>query len=132
MDGLEIDGDGARPAVWRRAAHAPDQLPNPRRLRGIAAAVENSGFTLATLDDDLLPPGQHPNPVGRIGAVERAAFIAAATSTLGIVPVVSTTYAEPFLHTSAANISAIRLYESLGFTPRRRLTFLLLRVPQRH
>src|SRR5205085_1552333 len=49
-----------------------------------------------TLDDDLLPPGGRPNPVGRIGAVERAAFIAASTSTLGIAPVVSTTYAEPF------------------------------------
>ena len=93
---IEIDGDGAHPAAWRRAAHAPDRLLTPQRIREVATVVENSGFTLATVDDDLLPPGDGPNPVGRIGAVERAAFIAAATSTLGIAPTVSTTYAEPF------------------------------------
>jgi alkanesulfonate monooxygenase SsuD/methylene tetrahydromethanopterin reductase-like flavin-dependent oxidoreductase (luciferase family) len=93
---VEIDGDGAHPAAWRRATHAPDQLLTPRHVRRVAAIVENTGFALATVDDDLLPPGDHPDPVGRIGAVERAAFIAAATSTLGIAPVVSTTYAEPF------------------------------------
>ncbi|AUG80090.1 Acetyltransferase [Kitasatospora sp. MMS16-BH015] len=35
----------------------------------------------------------------------------------------------PFLHTSAANTTAIRLYESIGFTLRRRPDFLLLRAP---
>lgn len=93
---VEIDGDGAHPAAWRRATHSPAQLLAPARLRGIAAVVENAGFTLATLDDDLLPPDDSPNPTGRIGAVERSAFTAAATSTLGIAPVVSTTYTEPF------------------------------------
>lgn len=34
--------------------------------------------------------------VGRIGAVERAAFLAASTSVVGIAPVVPLTYAEPF------------------------------------
>ncbi|QUQ65673.1 LLM class flavin-dependent oxidoreductase [Kutzneria sp. CA-103260] len=93
---IEVDGDGAHPAAWRRAAHAPDQLLTPRRVRSVATIAENAGFTLATVDDDLLPPGDGPNPAGRIGAVERAAFIAAATSTLGVAPTVSTTYTEPF------------------------------------
>ena len=93
---IEIDGDGAHPAAWRRAAHAPDRLLTPQRVRTVATIAENAGFTLATVDDDLLPPGDQPNPVGRIGAVERAAFVAAATTTLGIVPTISTTYAEPF------------------------------------
>ncbi|GAA3524352.1 GNAT family N-acetyltransferase [Amycolatopsis ultiminotia] len=35
----------------------------------------------------------------------------------------------PFLHTSAANVSAIRLYESLGFRLRRRTVFGQARVP---
>ena len=74
---IEIDGDGAHPAASRRAAHAPDQLLTPHRVRSVATIAENSGFTLATVDDDLLPPGGRPQPVGRIGAVERAAFIAA-------------------------------------------------------
>ncbi|MHC3469570.1 LLM class flavin-dependent oxidoreductase [Streptomyces sp. 7R007] len=93
---VEIDGDGTHPAAWRRAAHAPDQLLTPRRVARVAAVAENAGFTLITLDDSVLPPGAAPDPVGRIGAVERAAFAAASTSTIGIAPVVPVTYAEPF------------------------------------
>ncbi|MFF9167689.1 MULTISPECIES: LLM class flavin-dependent oxidoreductase [unclassified Streptomyces] len=93
---VEIDGDGAHPAAWRRAAHSPDQLLTPRRVAQVAAIAENAGFTLVTLEDGVLPPGTAPDPVGRIGAVERAAFVAASTSTLGIAPVVPVTYAEPF------------------------------------
>ncbi|WP_329550836.1 LLM class flavin-dependent oxidoreductase [Streptomyces sp. NBC_00696] len=93
---LEIDGDGAHPAAWRRAAHSPDHLLSPRRVARVAAAAENAGFTLLTLDDGALPPGAAPDVVGRIGAVERAAFLAASTSVVGIAPVVPLTYAEPF------------------------------------
>ncbi|MFC7964441.1 LLM class flavin-dependent oxidoreductase [Streptomyces cinereoruber] len=95
---VEIDGDGAHPAAWRRAAHAPGELLSPRRLARTAAAAENAGFTLVTLEDSILPPGSADGtgPVGRIGAVERAAFAAASTSVLGVAPVLATTYAEPF------------------------------------
>ncbi|WP_442816119.1 GNAT family N-acetyltransferase [Streptomyces sp. NBC_01233] len=37
----------------------------------------------------------------------------------------------PFLHAAAANTGAVRLYESMGFTPRRRPLFLGLRTPAR-
>jgi predicted GNAT family acetyltransferase len=37
----------------------------------------------------------------------------------------------PFLHASAANTNAIRLYEALGFTVRRQTIFLAARVPAR-
>ncbi|MDC2960480.1 LLM class flavin-dependent oxidoreductase [Streptomyces gilvifuscus] len=93
---VEIDGDGTHPAAWRRAAHSPEQLLTPRRVAQVAAVAEHAGFTLITLEDGVLPPGAAPDPVGRIGAVERAAFIAASTSTIGIAPVVPVTYAEPF------------------------------------
>ncbi|SHH29868.1 LLM class flavin-dependent oxidoreductase [Streptomyces sp. 3214.6] len=93
---IEIDGDGAHPASWRRAAHAPDELLTPRRAARMATAAENAGFTLITLDDGLLPPGRGQDIGGRIGAIERAAFIAASTSVLGIAPVAPVTYAEPF------------------------------------
>ncbi|GGU96408.1 monooxygenase [Streptomyces litmocidini] len=99
---VEIDGDGAHPAAWRRAAHSPGELLTPRRLARVAAVAENAGFTLVTLEDSILPPGagngpgDGSGPVGRIGAVERAAFVAASTSVLGVAPVVATTYAEPF------------------------------------
>ncbi|MDT0408417.1 MULTISPECIES: GNAT family N-acetyltransferase [Streptomyces] len=35
----------------------------------------------------------------------------------------------PFLHAAASNTNAIRLYESIGFTLRRRTTFLAVRTP---
>ncbi|MFF0753234.1 LLM class flavin-dependent oxidoreductase [Streptomyces sp. NPDC004267] len=95
---VEIDGDGDHPAAWRRSAHAPGALLGPRRVARTAAVAENAGFTLVTLDDDILPPGSAASggPAGRLGAVERAAFIAASTSLIGVAPVVATTYAEPF------------------------------------
>jgi luciferase-like monooxygenase len=105
---LEIDGAGAHPAAWRRARPAPDQLLSPQRLRAVAQVAERAGFTAVTIDDDLLPPGRHPDPVGRIGAVERAAFVAEATSVLSVVPVVSTTHTEPFhVSTQIASIDHI-------------------------
>ncbi|MET8979550.1 LLM class flavin-dependent oxidoreductase [Streptomyces sp. NPDC004539] len=72
---VEIDGPGGS--------------PSPQRLARAAVSAENAGFTLITLDDSTLVPG-------RIGAVERAAFVAASTTTVGIAPVVPVTYAEPF------------------------------------
>ncbi|MEU8950571.1 LLM class flavin-dependent oxidoreductase [Streptomyces sp. NPDC048489] len=105
---VELDGDGAHLAAWRRAAHSPDQLITPRRVAQVAAIAENAGFTLITLDDGVLPPGAAPDPVGRIGAVERAAFVAASTSTIGIAPVVPVTYAEPF-HVSSQLASLDRI-----------------------
>lgn len=77
--GIELDGDGFHPAdVLRKRVHA----------------AENAGFTFATFEDSLAP--ERPVPGGRIDAVTRAAFVAPRTSTLGLVPVVAATYAEPF------------------------------------
>ncbi|MBC2639616.1 MULTISPECIES: LLM class flavin-dependent oxidoreductase [unclassified Rhodococcus (in: high G+C Gram-positive bacteria)] len=98
--GIELDGEGAHPEAWRRAGHSPDRLLTGRTVADRVAAAENAGFTFATFEDSLLPPGADGGPVGRIDAVNRAAFVAATTSTLGLVPVVGTTYAEPF-HTSS-------------------------------
>lgn len=94
--GIEIDGDGSHPAAWRRAAHPPAGLFDPRRLARLAETAERAGFAFVTLDDDIVPPSAHPDVTGRIGSVERAAYISAALSTLSVVPAVSTTYTEPF------------------------------------
>ena len=118
---LEIDGAGSHPAAWRRAAHPPHESLRPRRIRALAQAAERAGFTLVTISDDLLPPDGGAHPQGRIGAVERAAFIAASTSVLSVAPVISTTYAEPF-HVSSQlasidHISAGRTGWLVGTSP---------------
>ncbi|SHK49637.1 Luciferase-like monooxygenase [Pseudonocardia thermophila] len=91
---VELDGDGAHPAAWRRAQHGPSELLTARRTERVARRAENAGFTLATFDDAITPPGA--GPLGRIGAVERAAFVAPLTTSIGLAPVVATTYTEPF------------------------------------
>ena len=47
--GIELDGDGAHPAAWRAAHHAPDELLAPARLARVAVAAEEAGFSFATL-----------------------------------------------------------------------------------
>jgi alkanesulfonate monooxygenase SsuD/methylene tetrahydromethanopterin reductase-like flavin-dependent oxidoreductase (luciferase family) len=96
--GIELDGEGSHPAAWRRAHHPPSESLSGRTLAQKVRAAENAGFTLATFDDSIVPP--HTGIRARVDAVNRASFVAAATSTIGLVPVVETTYAEPF-HTSS-------------------------------
>jgi len=97
--GIELDGAGYHPAAWRRSADEPARLLSAQTLQARVSAAENAGFTLATFDDSILPPAT--GPAGRIDAPTRASFVAATTSTLGLVPAVATTYAEPF-HTASA------------------------------
>lgn len=97
--GIELDGAGYHPAAWRRSRGEPAELLSARTLQARVSAAENAGFTLATFEDSILPPDA--GPAGRIDAPTRASFVAATTSTLGLVPAVATTYAEPF-HTASA------------------------------
>ncbi|SNS67451.1 LLM class flavin-dependent oxidoreductase [Rhodococcoides kyotonense] len=96
--GIELDGEGSHPQAWRRANHAPNQALSGKTLSRRVAAAENAGFTFATFDDSIVPPAGDIR--ARVDAVARASFVAATTSTIGLVPVVGTTYAEPF-HTSS-------------------------------
>jgi alkanesulfonate monooxygenase SsuD/methylene tetrahydromethanopterin reductase-like flavin-dependent oxidoreductase (luciferase family) len=96
--GIELDGEGSHPAAWRRANHPPSESLSGRTLLKKVRAAENAGFTLATFEDSIVPPKGAIR--GRVDAVNRASFVAATTSTIGLVPVVETTYAEPF-HTSS-------------------------------
>jgi hypothetical protein len=96
--GIELDGEGSHPAAWRRANHPPSEALTGRTLTRKVAAAENAGFTFATFEDSIVPP--KGDIWGRVDAVNRASFVAATTSTIGLVPVVETTYAEPF-HTSS-------------------------------
>lgn len=96
--GIELDGEGSHPAAWRRANHPPSASPAGGTLTQRVRAAENAGFTFATFEDSILPP--RSGVTARVDAVNRASYVAATTSTIGLVPVVETTYAEPF-HTSS-------------------------------
>lgn len=93
--GIELDGDGAHPAAWRDAGHPPDTLLSPGRHADTAVLAEEAGFTFATFRDHS-PSDGLPNVAGRLDTVEVAAFVAAVTDRLGLVPAVNTLHAEPF------------------------------------
>lgn len=97
---------------------------------GTYLGIRSRGRLVAMAGERLRPPGwteisavcTHPDHRGRGLATRLVRAVAAGIRDRGDVP---------FLHTTAANTSAIRLYESLGFTLRRRTSFLAVRVPGR-
>lgn len=100
---LELDGDGAHPAAWRKARHAPTELLDGTRIRATVLAAESAGFHVATFADGSLPASSDASGAagghdiaGRLNAVQRAAFAAPVTSSIVLVPEVDTVYTEPF------------------------------------
>lgn len=93
---LELDGDGAHPAAWRRASHLPGALLGGGRIRETAQAADIAGFHLATFRDSRVLDAGSTGIAGRIDAVQRAAFAAPLTRSLGLVPEAGTLFTEPF------------------------------------
>ncbi|WP_284755273.1 LLM class flavin-dependent oxidoreductase [Arthrobacter sp. efr-133-R2A-120] len=96
---LELDGDGAHPAAWRKARHAPDELLNGSRIRNTVLAAESAGFHVATFADGSGTDGSGAggrDVAGRLNALQRAAFAGPVTSSIVLVPEVDTVYTEPF------------------------------------
>jgi ribosomal protein S18 acetylase RimI-like enzyme len=102
-------------------------LPRTVEL-GTYLGIRHSGRLIAMAGERLRPPGwteisavcTDPAHRGRGLATRLVRAVAAGIRDRGDTP---------FLHASAANTEAIRLYESIGFTLRRRSTFHLLRTP---
>ncbi|APX01871.1 LLM class flavin-dependent oxidoreductase [Arthrobacter sp. QXT-31] len=97
---LELDGDGAHPAAWRKARHTPAELLDGTRVRATVLAAESAGFHVATFADGSLPAassdaGGRDIP-GRLNALQRAAFAGPVTGSIVLVPEVDTVYTEPF------------------------------------
>lgn len=96
---LELDGDGAHPAAWRKAWHAPDELLNGSRIRNTVLAAESAGIHVATFADGSGTDGSGAggrDVAGRLNALQRAAFAGPVTSSIVLVPEVDTVYTEPF------------------------------------
>ncbi|MHC6222591.1 LLM class flavin-dependent oxidoreductase [Arthrobacter sp. MMS24-S77] len=93
---LELDGDGAHPAAWRKARHAPDELLTGPRIRSTVLAAESAGFHVATFADGAVSRVSERDVAGRLNALQRAAFAGPVTSSIVLVPEVDTVYTEPF------------------------------------
>jgi alkanesulfonate monooxygenase SsuD/methylene tetrahydromethanopterin reductase-like flavin-dependent oxidoreductase (luciferase family) len=91
---LELDGDGAHPAAWRKARHTPDQLLNGARIAATVLAAESAGFHAATFADG--PVAEGADVAGRLNALQRAAFAGPVSGSIALVPEVDTVYTEPF------------------------------------
>ena len=94
--GIELDGDGAHPAAWRAATHAPAALLTGRLHAERAQAAERAGFVFATFADAAVPPSEPGGIRARLDAIQRAAFAAPLTGSIGLVPEAGTVYTEPF------------------------------------
>jgi ribosomal protein S18 acetylase RimI-like enzyme len=102
-------------------------LPRTVEL-GTYLGIRDRGRLIAMAGERLRPPGwteisavcTHPDHRGRGLATRLVRAVAAGITGRGDTP---------FLHASAANTGAIRLYESIGFTLRRRSGFLLVKTP---
>jgi alkanesulfonate monooxygenase SsuD/methylene tetrahydromethanopterin reductase-like flavin-dependent oxidoreductase (luciferase family) len=94
--GIKLGGDGAHPAAWRFAAHQPGTLLGGRRIRETVQEADVAGFHLATFRDSQTTDTGSPGVTGRIDAVQRAAFAAPLTRSIGLVPEAGVVYTEPF------------------------------------
>jgi ribosomal protein S18 acetylase RimI-like enzyme len=102
-------------------------LPRTVEL-GTYLGIRDRGRLIAMAGERLHPPGwteisavcTHPDHRGRGLATRLVRAVAAGIRERGETP---------FLHASASNTHAIRLYESIGFTLRRHSRFVLVRTP---
>ncbi|MET9604896.1 GNAT family N-acetyltransferase [Streptomyces sp. NPDC006512] len=102
-------------------------LPRTVEL-GTYLGIRDRGRLVAMAGERLRPPGwteisavcTRPGYRGRGLATRLVRAVAAGIRERGDVP---------FLHTAASNRDAVRLYESIGFTVRRRPFFMALRPP---
>ncbi|MFI1071444.1 GNAT family N-acetyltransferase [Streptomyces puniciscabiei] len=146
IDGVQFVDDGlaAAPdaeAVRLGPADVPEMLDLVARTRpgpflprtvelGTYLGIRRRGALIAMAGERLHPPGWT-----EISAVcTDPAFRGEGLATRLILAVahgIRERGETPFLHTSAENTGAIRLYESLGFRLRRRTAFLAARAPER-
>ncbi|MGW3912036.1 GNAT family N-acetyltransferase [Streptomyces sp. NPDC005070] len=102
-------------------------LPRTVEL-GAYLGLREGGRLIALAGERLRPPGwteisavyTHPDHRGEGLATRLVRAVAAGIRERGDTP---------FLHAAADNTNAIRLYESIGFTLRRRTRFVLVRTP---
>jgi ribosomal protein S18 acetylase RimI-like enzyme len=145
LDGVQMVDDGipAAPdpeAVVLGPADVPEMLalvertrPGPFRPRTIAMGtylgVRRGGRLIAMAGERLHPPGWTEISAVCTDAEHRGEGLATRL-VLAVAAGIRERGDTPFLHASAANVNAIRLYTALGFRLRRTLRFGAVRTPR--
>jgi FMN-dependent oxidoreductase (nitrilotriacetate monooxygenase family) len=98
--GFSIWASGHHPAGWRLPEASGHGTFDPDFIRDTARAAERGKLDFYFIGDRVvgLPSSQYeaPNEVLRPEALTLAAFVAAATTHIGIVTTVNTTYSDPY------------------------------------
>ncbi|MFI5619081.1 GNAT family N-acetyltransferase [Streptomyces sp. NPDC051567] len=141
LDGRAVRAEAAPGAVRLGPADVPQMLelvdlakPGPFMDRtvelGTYLGIRHEGRLVAMAGERMRPTGwaeisavcTHPDHRGRGLAGQLIRAVAAESRARGD---------HPFLHAAAENTGAVRLYEAMGFTLRRRPFFLGLRTPDK-
>ena len=94
---LEVDGDGAHPASWRQSGRPPEAVFTAHAVREAVLTAQSAGFALATFaDGPLAVTASGPDPVGRLEAGTRAAYVSTVTDRIGLAPTLHAPVTEPF------------------------------------
>ncbi len=140
LTGSRVVGRADTEAVRLGPADVPEMLTLVARTRPgpfLARTVELGGYLgirrdgvlVAMAGERIRPPGW-----GEISGVctdEAARGRGLATRlTLAVAAAITDRGDTPFLHAAADNVTAIRLYESLGFELRRPAAFIAARAPR--
>ncbi|MFC4530401.1 GNAT family N-acetyltransferase [Sphaerisporangium dianthi] len=140
MSGAEVFGVPDEEAVRLTTADVPEMLDLADRTRpgpflprtvelGAYLGIRRGGALVAMAGERLHPPGWTEISAVCTDTAFRGQGLASRL-VLAIAAGIRARGEIPFLHAAASNTDAIRLYESLGFSLRRRTSFKGLRVPE--
>jgi alkanesulfonate monooxygenase SsuD/methylene tetrahydromethanopterin reductase-like flavin-dependent oxidoreductase (luciferase family) len=100
-----LDGAGWHPAAWRLASAEPRALTTLGYWRRLVGTAEDAGIDFVTIEDAFAigggvltatgAPDAH-RVGGRLDALLIASALAGTTTSIGLVPTVTTTHTEPF------------------------------------
>jgi len=145
LDGVQLTGEqvAVRPdaeAIPLAAADVPEMMdlvaltrPGPFLARtldfGGYLGIRRNGALVAMAGERLRPPGWSEISAVCTDPAFRGKGLATRL-TLAVADAITGRGEKPFLHAAAENVTAIRLYESLGFRLRRPATFVVARAPE--
>ncbi|MDQ0246688.1 FMN-dependent oxidoreductase (nitrilotriacetate monooxygenase family) [Bacillus fengqiuensis] len=91
-------GSGMNVASWRHPDSQPDASIDVEYLKRLARIAERGKFDIAFVADSLaINEESHPNILNRFDPAILITALAGATSKIGVVATVSTTYSEPYI-----------------------------------